>query len=302
MIKKTVRHAANIIKKTIRHAANAAGIDIPKYPGTEWRWSYNVDDYYPVDPIPRWGHGKPPHPQISEILHQQRSDFSALLHRFSRCSGVLASVPLEGDPDSKIPFWRNGGFENLDAVALVGMLVSGTPTRYMEIGSGNSTKFARHAIQHARLPTSIVSLDPNPRGVGALCDKIVHTRLEDCDLSLFDQLEAGDILFLDGSHRVFTNSDVTVFFLELMPRLTPGVIIHVHDILLPWDYLPEWNKRMYSEQYILAAMMLCPRPLFKVLLPNWFVCDDPELGVQVKSLLEPFGCIAKGGSFWMEKV
>jgi hypothetical protein len=93
-----------------------------------------------------------------------------------------------------------------------------------------------------------------------------------------------------------------VFFLELMPRLRPGVIIHVHDILLPWDYLPEWNKRMYSEQYILAAMMLCPRPLFNVLLPNWFVCDDPELGVQVKTLLEPFGCIARGGSFWMEKV
>jgi hypothetical protein len=52
----------------------------------------------------------------------------------------------------------------------------------------------------------------------------------------------------------------------------------------------------------LAAMMLCPRPLFKVLLPNWFACYDPELSVHVKSLLEPFGCIAKGGSFWMEKV
>jgi len=125
LIKKTVRHAANIIKKTVQQAANAAGINIGKYPGTEWRWSYDVDDYYPVDPIPRWGHGKPPHPQISEILHQQRSDFSALLHRFSQCSGVLASVPLEGDPDSKIPFWRNGGFENPDAVALVGMLVRG---------------------------------------------------------------------------------------------------------------------------------------------------------------------------------
>ena len=177
--------------------------------------------------------GKPPHPQIAEILNQQRSDFSALLRRISQCSGVLASVPLEGNPDSKIPFWRNGGFENLDAAALVGMLVSHAPSRYMEIGSGNSTKFARHAIQHARLSTSIVSLDPNPRGVGALCDKIVRKRLEDCDLSLFDQLEAGDILFLDGSHRVFTNSDVTVFFLELMPRLRPGVIVHVHDILLP---------------------------------------------------------------------
>lgn len=139
MIQKTIRHAANMIQKTIRHAANAAGIDIHKYSGTEWRWSYNVDDYYPVDPVSRWGHGKPPHPQIAEILNQQRGDFSALLGRFSQCSGVLTSVPLEGNPESKIPFWRNGGFENLDAAALVGMLVSNAPTRYMEIGSGNST-------------------------------------------------------------------------------------------------------------------------------------------------------------------
>ena len=123
MIKKTMRHAADMIKKTVRHAANAAGIDIHKDLGTGWRWSYNVDDYYPVDPIPRWGHGTP-HPQIAEILNRQRSDFSALLRRFSQCSGVLASVPLEGDPDSKIPLWRNGGFENFDAAALVGMLVA----------------------------------------------------------------------------------------------------------------------------------------------------------------------------------
>ena len=292
-----------MLKKTVRHAAKTAFQYIQNHLESEWRWSYSVDDYNPVDPIPRWGHGKPPHPQITEILNQRRSDISALLRRFSQCSGGLDLVPLEGDPDKEMPFWRNGGFENLDAAALVGMLVSNAPVRYMEIGSGNSTKFARHAIQHAHLSTSIVSLDPNPRGmVDALCDKIVRKRLEDCDLSLFDELEAGDILFLDGSHRVFTNSDVTVFFLELLPRLRPGVLIHVHDILLPWDYLPEWSKRMWSEQYILAAMMLCPQPLFKVLLPNWFACCDPELGVQVKSWLEPFGCVAKGGSFWMEKV
>lgn len=292
-----------MIKSAIRSAANAFGIDIHTYSRREWRWSYDVDDYYPVDPTPRWGYGRPPHPQITEILNLRRGDISALLHRFSQYTDILASVPQEGHPNSKLPFWKNRWFENFDAAALVGMLLHNSPARYFEIGSGNSTKFARHAIERARLSTSIISLDPEPRAIiNSLCNEVIRRRLEDCDLSLFDQLDAGDILFFDGSHRIFANSDVTVFFLELMPRLKRGVIIQLHDIFLPWDYLPKWKKRMYSEQYILAAMLLCPQPSFRVLLPNLFSCKDPELGEIVKSLMKPLGCDASGWSFWMEKI
>ena len=200
------------------------------------------------------------------------------------------------------PFWKNGWFENFDAAALVGLLVSKAPARYLEIGSGNSTKFARYAVERAKLPTSITSIDPRPRAaVDALCDKVIRERLEDCDLSLFEQLDSGDMIFFDGSHRVFTNSDTTVFFLEVLPRIRRGVVIHVHDIFLPWDYLPDWGQRMYSEQYLLAAMILSPEPLFKILLPNFFACTDLELNAQIKLLLEPIGLIAQGWSFWMEK-
>src|ERR1035437_8168858 len=161
------------IKRTLRRAANAVGIDIHKYSKTEWRWSYHIDDYYSVDPIPRWGHGKPPHPQITTILSQQRSDIAALLHQFSQCSSILRSVELEGSSNSTNPYWKNGWFENFDAAALLGMLISKVPARYVEIGSGNSTKFARHAVEYAHLPTSIISLDPEPRAmINAICDKI----------------------------------------------------------------------------------------------------------------------------------
>ena len=285
----------------IRRAANSVGIDVHRYSKTRWRWSYQVDDYYPVDPTPRWGYDKLPHFGIADKLNQHRGDFSLLIRKFTQCSEVLASVALEGSPDSIVPFWKNGWFENFDAVALVALLVCKAPVRYLEIGSGNSTKFARHAIQHARLATSITSLDPEPRAtIDSLCDKIIRQRLEDCDLALFDQLDAGDILFFDGSHRIFTNSDVTVFFLELMPRLKSGVIVHIHDIFLPWDYLPEWEKRLYSEQYILGGMLLCPQQPFKVLLPNFFACRDPELSAEIETLLRPIGCIAQGWSFWLE--
>jgi hypothetical protein len=295
MISKTVKRATH----AIRRAANVVGLDIHQRSKNAWCWSYEVESFYPVDPGFRWGYGKPPHPQITDKFEQRRADFSSLLSEFSKSREVQASVPLDGDPDSIIPFWKNQYFGFLDGAVLMAMLICKAPVRYLEIGSGNSTKFARHAIKSVGLQTKIISLDPEPRAqIDALCDTSIRRRLEDCDLSLFDQIEAGDILFFDGSHRVFTNSDVTVFFLELMPRLKPGVIVHIHDIFLPWDYLPEWQKRMYSEQYMLAAMLLCPKPPFKVLLPNWFVGHDHDLINMARSFLPPGDW--QGGSFWIE--
>ncbi len=92
--------------------------------------------------------------------------------------------------------------------------------------------------------------------------------LETCDLARFDQLQPGDILFLDCSHRVFMNSDVTVFMIDVLPRLRPGVPVHVHDIVLPWDYPDMFTNWYWSEAYILAAYLigaregcgLCSRP------------------------------------------
>ena len=86
---------------------------------------------------------------------------------------------------------------------------------YFEIGSGNSTKFARHAIKLGDLRTKVMSIDPAPRAeIDLLCDKTFRMRLEDSDHQIFSILQAGDVLFFDGSHRFLTNSDVAVFFLR----------------------------------------------------------------------------------------
>jgi methyltransferase family protein len=286
----------------IRRIANAAGFDIHRYSGAEWRWSYNIDSYYPVDPLPRWGYGKPPHPQINKTLDQSRADISARLSQFRKIDKVINLIPRETNADSETPSWCNIWFGYFDAFALVATLASTGPRRYLEIGSGNSTKLARFVIKNWKLLTSITSLDPEPRAtIDNLCDKVIRERLENSDLSIFDELESGDILFFDGSHRTFTNSDVTVFFLEVMPKLRSGVLVHIHDIFLPWDYPPEWGRRMYSEQYILASMLLCPEFNFRILLPNFFVCQDLELSFEAKALMEPLACNAIGSSFWIEK-
>jgi hypothetical protein len=296
MIAKAVARSA---ATNLRRVANAVGFDFRRY--SKWQWSYNVEAYYPVEPSPRWGYGKPCHPQITKIFAKQREEFATLLDGFSQHTELFASIPMHGDPSSKTPNWNNGFFEYLDAASLVSILLSNSPRLYLEIGSGNSTKFARHAIDSAKLETRIISVDPEPRAqINSLCDEIIRQRLEECDLTLFDQLEPGDILFFDGSHRLFTNSDVTVFFLELMPRLKAGTIVHIHDIFLPLDYPPAWSKRMYSEQYMLATMLLCPQPSFKVLLPNCFVCNDADLQSRVESFLVPAGWA--GGSFWIKTV
>ncbi len=291
-----------MVKRILKKMAHAVGLDFHRYSESEWRWSYHVDDYYPADPTPRWGYGRAPHPLIHDILGERRADYAALIERFAQAADLLASIPSKPIENPAVPNWSNGWYRDFDAVALVAMLNTYKPSLYFEIGSGYSTKFARHTINRAGIATAITSLDPAPRSeIDALCDTVIRQPLESCDLSIFDELASGDILFFDGSHRVFTNSDATVFFLELLPRLAEGVIVHIHDIFLPWDYLPEWRRRMYSEQYLLAAMLLCREPNFRVLLPNFFVCADEQLQGSVRRLTEPLGCNAQGWSFWIEK-
>jgi methyltransferase family protein len=288
------------LARSVRHATSLATL-ASHSPTKEWRWSHDVAEYYPVIPIPRWGFGRPPHPKLAEVLEQQRHQYLALIESFGAHRALLSKIQRDGDSSSLTPFWRNGWFENFDAIALVGMIAVMKPAHYVEIGCGNSTKFVRFTIENERLPTVITSLDPNPRAsIDALCNTIIRKSLEDCDLTLFEKLNAGDVLFFDGSHRAFTNSDVTVFFLEVLPRLKPGVIVQIHDIFLPWDYPPHWHNRLYSEQYLLGAMMIWQKQPFKVILPNWFVFKDAKLKARVENLAKPLDCSAEGGSFWLE--
>jgi hypothetical protein len=170
----------------------------------------------------------------------------------------------------------NPFFSALDAISLYGLLGSREPALYFEVGSGNSTKFARRAVSDLHLKTKIISLDPSPRAeIDTLCDRVIRQPLEDVDIALFDELQAGDILFVDNSHRVFQNSDVTVFFLEVLPRLKPGVIVHIHDIFLPFDYPRAWVNRHYSEQYLLATYLLAEYRKLDILLPLAYISRHP---------------------------
>jgi hypothetical protein len=256
---------------------------------------------FPVASRPRWGHGHPPHPELYEVLNRERGQFAEALRGFLALRDSFQPIEAHAPRDSAQPNWINGYLPRLDAVALYGLLVKHNPVRYVEIGSGHSTKFARRAIQDHGLQTSITSIDPAPRAqIDELADEVIRRPLEDLDLAPLRSLEAGDMLFYDGSHRCLMNSDVTVFFLEVLPRLNPGVLVHIHDITLPWDYPPGYVRRYYSEQYLLAAYLLAREAPFEIVLANAFICQDAELSAIMEPLWRMIQLDRPGGcSFWV---
>ena len=261
---------------------------------------------YRVDPQPRYGHGKPPHALLEQIIGRDRQRYGETLRSFLRFEQQLLAIPIRSlGEESSDPCWTNTWFEGLDIVALYSLVSLRRPPCYFEIGSGQSTRIVRKAIADHGLATRIISLDPKPRAaVDVICDEVIRGRLEDCDLALFGRLKAGDMLFFDGSHRCFQNSDVAVFFLEVVPQLSPGVLVHVHDIWLPYDYPPEWRARYFSEQYLLAVYLLARAgENLRIVLPNAFVSEDEELRHVLDGLWnrpELAGVFPFGVSFWFE--
>jgi predicted O-methyltransferase YrrM len=265
---------------------------------------FQISLEYPVRPAPRWGHGKPAHVELERRLARGRDRYAGILRGALAFREDLLRIARDPDPaDPAAPSWINGFLAGLDSTLLYALLRARAPKRYVEIGSGHSTRIARRAVADGGLATRIVSIDPAPRAeIEAICDESVRRPLEELDVARFDELEAGDVLFLDGSHRVFTNSDAVVFFLEVLPRLAPGVLVHVHDIFLPFDYPPEWNDRFYSEQYLLACWLLADSPRIEVELPAAWVSGQDDLA----GVLEPLwsdprmaGVQRDGCSFWL---
>lgn len=267
-----------------------------------WMGGSAVPLEYPVNPDPRYGYGKAPHKQLWNLLNSHRSTYRNNLEWFLTLSDQLLEIGHGASDGSVEPTWNNSFFYSIDAISLYGFLGKFRPTTLIEIGSGNSTRFARRAVKDFDLETTIISIDPFPRvEIERASDRIIREPLQSTDLSPFERLAAGDFVFFDGSHMCFTNSDVTVFFLEVLPVLQPGVIVQIHDIWLPYDYPPQWNDRFYSEQYLLACYLLSDESRLTPILANAFFWKDEELGIVLDPLLERLrytGWLKYGTSFW----
>jgi predicted O-methyltransferase YrrM len=262
--------------------------------------AFSITLDYPVAGAPR--HADAPHAGLHAVLEQGIAGYNELLQLFMRFLPGLGVIPAAaGRPEA--PHWNNPWIPAFDGIALYCLTALKRPRRYVEVGSGISTRFVRRAILDHGLATTVVSIDPAPRAeIDALCDEVIRAPLERSDLALFERLGADDLVFIDSSHRCFMGSDATVFFTEVMPALAAGVVVGVHDVFLPFDYPQEWVPRYYSEQYLLACYLLAPGGPFEVVLPTHFVLKHPGCGEAVRALQRvlPESVPRGGTSFWMK--
>jgi predicted O-methyltransferase YrrM len=194
------------------------------------------------------------YPALEPVFEAARPAMEEVLDAIDACAPELGRIAAgQGAPARFDQDW----FPRLDAAAAYAIVATRAPARIVEVGSGHSTRFMARAVADRNLPTRITCIDPAPRAaIAELAVTHVPRVLSDADLPLFAQLEAGDILFVDSSHVAMPGTDVDRLVLDVLPLLKPGVLVHIHDILLPDPYPPEWEWRGYNEQTVAGALLL----------------------------------------------
>jgi hypothetical protein len=209
-------------------------------------------------------------------------------------------------------YYKNPNFAEGDAECLYSLIRLCKPKRIIEIGSGFSTLMARAAIsQNQREDGEYLChhqcIEPFEmhwlEGIKGI--EVIREKVEKVDLSLFQQLGSNDILFIDSSHMVRPQSDVLTECLEILPTLNKGVLVHIHDIFTPSDYLEHWLQdevKFWNEQYLLEAFLSC-NPHFEIIAAvNYLNRNFPvEVGKKFPMLVQNSKHI-EPGSFWIRKV
>jgi len=250
---------------------------------------------------------------LEQTGHFRRQVFP-LLSQIARCdpNPLLEALEKYRDRTSRFANAREEGtysfsndyFTSPDAEVAYALVRLLHPKRIIEVGSGNSTRLFREAITDGELGTKLVSVDPSPRReIESVANEVIRRRLEDVPSSeLQDVLQPDDILFIDSSHEIRSGNDVVTLFLNVLPKLHSGVVIHVHDIFLPFEYPREWVIQNtlnvnWSEQYLVQAM-LQGSDQFEVLWPGHFLQRTlPEFAGHFGS--KPVGIAM---SLWLRKL
>ena len=214
-----------------------------------------------------------------------------------------------GVPDRELArfYINNSQFSGLDSRALFVFLRALQPRRIIEVGSGYSSLLMADVNQRFLGGKSkITCIEPYPReflmrGVAGI-GEVIRQCVQAVPLASFDDLQAGDLLFIDSSHVSKTGSDVNHLYFEVLPRLRSGVVVHVHDIFLPEEYPQDWaisENRSWNEQYLLRALLM-----YSTAFQPLFGCHYAWLHHRervARAIALPCGNAQGGGSFWMRR-
>jgi predicted O-methyltransferase YrrM len=196
----------------------------------------------------------------------------------------------------------NGYFRSVDAELLYSIIRKRRPKHIVEVGSGFSTRLMAQALEDEKLSTTITSIDPSPRiDVKGSASKHIRSCAEELDPGVIvESLEEGDLLFIDSSHDIVTGGDIPYLFLEVLPKLKRGVLIHVHDIFFPFDYPQEWTLEGWdwNEQYLVHAF-LAFNEVFRILWPARYMWGYYQRDVLEVIPADPH--VFPPSSLWIEK-
>jgi hypothetical protein len=229
-----------------------------------------------------------------------------LLKQFS-WSDELRALPLDGPTGSF--HYRNGTFGAGDAEVLYSLIRLKRPKNIVEIGGGNSTLVIAAAIAANRADGESsgcrhVCIEPfESPWLEATGVEIVRRRLEEVEYGVFENLGRDDILFIDSSHVIRPQGDVLTLYLDIIPRIAPGVLVHVHDVFTPRDYPSRWlddAMLLWNEQYLLEAFLSSNDSFRVVAALNMLFHDHRhELNAACPVLATEGG--PAPGSFWMAR-
>ncbi|MDA7576204.1 class I SAM-dependent methyltransferase [Gammaproteobacteria bacterium] len=158
----------------------------------------------------------------------------------------------------------NKSFDAGDAEFLFNYVRYLKPSKVIEVGCGQSTKIISHALFLNQQETGILSQHRCIEPYEAMwldtfqSIEVIRAKIENVDHSMFTELEKNDLLFMDSSHIIRPQGDIIKEYLEIIPSLQSGVVVHAHDIFSPRDYLESWirdNVFFWNEQYILEATL-----------------------------------------------
>lgn len=222
--------------------------------------------------------------------------------RFESLFAALREDPQINTQAMGKPYLHNGFYPTPDAEVYAAMIADRQPSKIVEIGAGFSTRIARRALGELSGGTELIVVDPEPRAeVSSYADTVHRHRFEDVDMTALG-VDDRTLLFVDSSHILRARGDVAAIFCRVIPSLPPGVLVHVHDIFLPYDYPPAYLHRLYTEAYVLWAL-LARGSLLRVLFATHFM-----VRTQLAAMQRTFGPVVGanrlyyGASFWFELV
>jgi hypothetical protein len=236
---------------------------------------------------------------IERWFEDRRPAFQAVLDLIGGHAAVLADFGTNPPPE---PRFGQDWFPGLDGAAAYALVRAGRPAWILEIGSGHSTRFLARAVADEGIDCDIHCIDPAPRADITRLPVTLHaTVLGDLAPSALPTVASGDVLFVDSSHLALPGRDVERIFGEILPSLPAGILVHVHDILLPDPYPEAWAWRGYNEQGLVAALL--GGGGYKVVFASYFtrtrLADRLENSVMARLAL-PSGALET--SLWLRKI